>query len=166
MIHTNVDSFKRKISSTKLDIFEEFDISNPISIKNNSPEINKIVEFLSYPSIKNIDFVEGNINPNCLVSNDGNNNDLNKLVVEIEIKETMIYTTNTTSEYVYTHTIFTSKRLPISIPKYIKERSTYELYKSNRFQINPYMENIHVRKLDNSTAFRTLLLLLDIKFFI
>lgn len=166
MISTNVDSFKRKISSTKLGIFEEFDISNPISIKNSSPEINKVVEFLCYPSIKNVHFVEGSIESSLGISNDGDNNDLNKLIVEIELKETVIYTTKTISEYVHNHNMFTVKSLPISIPKIINDRNTYDLYKSKRFQVNPYIENIHVRKLDDSTIFRTILLLLDIKFFV
>ncbi|MGL4803492.1 hypothetical protein [Paraclostridium dentum] len=166
MINTNVDSFKRKISSNKLDIFEEFDISSPISIKNSSPEINKVVEFLSYPSIKNVHFVEGSIESSLGISNDCNNNDLNKLIVEIELKETVIYTTKSVSEYVHNHNIVTVKSLPVSIPKVINDRSTYELYRSKRFQVNPYIENIHVRKLDDTTIFRTMLLLLDIKFFI
>lgn len=165
MIITNVDPFTSTINSTDSNFFKEYDLSDAITICKDSPEINKVVEFLSYPTIKKIDFLNRPDTGNK-ISNEGQEFNSNSLMVEVEIKERLIYTTKTKSEYVYTYNKSTLKSLSVPIPKRIKEKSVYELFKSSRLQINPHMENIHIRKIDDANVFRTMLLLLDIKFFV
>ncbi|MGL4910956.1 MAG: hypothetical protein ACRC3Y_00860 [Romboutsia sp.] len=165
MIITNAVFCIDSITHTDSNIFKEYDLCDAINIQKENPKINKIVEYLLYPNIKKVDFFNnqdklGNIySENSLVNS-------NKLIIELDIKERAVYTTKTKSEYVYTHNINTIKTLSIEIPNKIKEKSTYELFKSSRLQINPHVENIHIRKIDDMNIYRTMLLLLEAKFFV
>lgn len=165
MIITNAVSYIDNINSSDSNFFKEYDICDAINIKVENPRINKIVEYLSYPSVEKIDFFknENNLN-NIYMENDSIN--FSKLIIELDIKERAIYTTKTKSEYVYTHNINTIKKLSIDIPSKVKEKSSYELFKSSRLQINPHVENIHIRKIDDMNIYRTMLLLLEVKFFV
>lgn len=165
MIITNVAPLTNVLNSTDSNFFKEYDLSDAINICKDSPNINKVVEFLSYPTITKIDFLN-RTNRGYEISNEGQEFNSNSLMVEIEIKERLIYTTKTKSEYVYTYSKNTLKNLEIPIPSKVKEKSSYELFKSSRLQISPHIENIHIRKIDDTNVFRTMLLLLDIKFFI
>lgn len=166
MIITNATSFYNKKTSIDSNVFEEYHMSDVISLSKDKPEINKVVEFLSYPTIKNINFLNNNIDNTYTISNEGYDNNKNKLVVELDISEKLIYTTKTQSGYVYTHNLNTIKNISISIPDHIKDKSTHELIKLGRLQINPYIENIHIRKIDVKNVYRTMLLLVEIKFFV
>lgn len=165
MIITNAVSCIDNITPTDSNIFKEYDLYDTINIQKENPKINNIVEYLSYPSIKKIDF----FNSQSKLDNIYSENSLvspSKLIIELDIKERAIYTTKTKSEYVYTHNINTIKTVSIDIPNKIKEKSTYELFKYSRLQINPHVENIHIRKIDDINIYRTMLLLLEVKFFI
>ncbi|MGL5694065.1 MAG: hypothetical protein ACRCXA_08310 [Peptostreptococcaceae bacterium] len=165
MINTNAVSCADNIIHTESNIFKEYDLCDAINIQNENPKINKIVEYLSYPNIKKIDFFNSKNKLNNIYS-EGSLVNPSKLIIELDIKERAIYTTKTKSEYVYTHNINTIKTVSIDIPDKIKEKSTYELFKSSRLQINTHVENIHIRKIDDMNIYRTILLLLEVKFFI
>lgn len=166
MITTNSNRSLNKITSTDSNIFEEYNLTEPLNLSIDKPQINKIVEFLVYPEIKNVNFINSNKEDSYIVSNEGHYNNFNKLNIELEINEKIIYTTKTKSEYVYNHNVNTLKSVSISIPEYVKEKNTYDLFKSGRIQINPYIENIHVRKINDRNVYRSILFLIEVKFFI
>ena len=165
MIITNANCSCNKISSKDSSVFEEYHLSDTIAICSDSPKMSKIVEYLSYPTISNINVISNN-SSNKLIFNEGYYNSEDKLMIEVDLQEKLIYTTKTTSGYVYQYGINMFKTLSISIPEYTKNKSTKELVKSGRVQINPYIENIHIRKIDDKTIYRTILLLLEVNFFI
>lgn len=166
MIITNIDKSISELQSTNTNIFEEYTLTEPLNLLIDSPKINKIVEFLVYPKIKNINFINNKKEDLYFLSNEGYYKNFNKLNIELDIDQKIIYTTKTKSEYVYNSSINTLKNVSIPIPESINEHNTYNLFKSGKIQINPYVENIYARKINDHNIYRAILFLIEVKFFV
>lgn len=144
---------------TNSKIFKEYNLCDVMNIPQNRPEINKVLESSVYPEVKDIKIID-TINE---TSNEGNELSGHKLIVELYMKEKVIYNTKNRAESVHAMRFDTLKSLSVVIPKEINNKSTYDLFRSGRLEVNPYVEAVHIRKIDKRNVHRTLLLFIDIK---
>ncbi|MGL4911886.1 MAG: hypothetical protein ACRC3Y_05565 [Romboutsia sp.] len=151
----NINNINTKYST----IFKEYNISHVVSIPSPKPTVKKILESVAHPEVINIK-VTDTINR---TSNEGQELSGNKLLVDFSIKGRLIYTSYGESGYVHIHNFDTLKSLAITLPKNIDSSNSQGLFKSGRLQVNPYIENVHTRKIDEQNVYTSILLFLDVK---
>lgn len=140
-------------------VFKEYDISDVIIIPSIKPSAKSIIEIVAYPTVNNIKVVE----TENIISNEGKELSGKNLIVDMNIVGRMVYISDDDKDYIYVHNFENVKSVSLAVPKNIESSDTYGLYKSGRLQVNPSIENIHARKIDDRSIYTSILLYLDVK---
>lgn len=137
----------------KEELFEEI-----LTIPSNKPDIDKVLDILTSAEvidIKPIDTLVGR-------SNEGQNLSGVKLVVELKIKEKVIYSSCKPLQGAYSAHFETYKSMFVILPEKIGNRYSCESILLGRASVVPYVEGQMARKLDCRNIFNCIMIFLDV----
>ncbi|MGL6104792.1 hypothetical protein [Romboutsia sp.] len=141
--------------------FKEVSLCEILEIDPQKPDIENILDVLVWPEIENISVVETIKG----TSYEGQKLSGIKLVVNVKLKEKVIYTADNKIQSVHAAHFEELKSVFIIVPEFINGRNIHELVKFNQINIMPYIESVYKRKLNSRSIHKCVLLILDAKIF-
>lgn len=140
--------------------FKEEGICSILCVPENKPNIESICDIFVNAKVHDIKFITTDIG----VSNEGQIITGNKLVVELLLEQKLTYVADEPTQSIFAVHYDILKSLFIVLPEYIDCKKVYDLFKSSRFTITPYIEHTDSRLLSQRSVLTCILLLLDVQF--
>ncbi|MCM8709595.1 hypothetical protein M2651_00990 [Clostridium sp. SYSU_GA19001] len=141
--------------------FTEISIPEIIKIPSQKPNIEQLVEVLVEPEIMSMRLVD----TPCLKSYEGEMLSGKKLILELKLKEKIVYVADEVSQPVHAaHYEEVMRSVFIIVPKYIDNFSIDTLLKAGKVRVSPYIEDIYAEQKDNRTIFKNITLFIDVTF--
>ncbi|MGL4772521.1 MAG: hypothetical protein ACRC2K_03055 [Clostridium sp.] len=140
--------------------FKEEEILEILTIPCQKPDIENILSVIVSAEVENIRVIDTEVGK----SNEGQNLTGKKLVVELRLKEKVTYVADECTQSVHAAHYENLKSFFVIIPNDVNGNDVCDLIRANRININPYVEAVHTRMLDNRTIFKCVLIFIDVKF--
>lgn len=146
-----------KCHKKKMRYFSQISSREIITIPDYMPDIEKIVSVIIDPKIISVRAISTMVGE----SEEGQYLSGCKLVVEIELKQKILYAADTKSQsiHVVENTILQSAY--IIVPKDIEGTEMKKLLKEHRFNVKIYIEDIVIKRMDARKIFKNIFLLLE-----
>lgn len=139
--------------------FKEELVCELLPIPEEKPEMERVLDVMVWPEVKRIDVVKTEKGQ----SNEGQQLGGVKLIVEILLKEKLMYVANRCDQPVHAVHYDTLKSIFVILPEEIDGRKVCELIRLNKIQVIPYIEKVYARMLDDRNVHKCVLLLADVK---
>lgn len=139
--------------------FKEELVCELLPIPEEKPEMERVLDVMVWPEVKRIDVVKTEKGQ----SNEGQQLGGVKLIVEILLKEKLMYVANRCDQPVHAVHYDTLKSIFVILPEEIDGRKICELIRLNKIQVIPYIEKVYARMLDDRNVHKCVLLLADVK---
>lgn len=139
--------------------FKEELICELLPIPVQKPEMERVLDVMVWPEVKRIDIVKTEKGQ----SNEGQHLGGIKLIVEVLLKEKLLYVADRCEQPVHAVHYDTLKSIFVILPEEIDGRKVCELIKLNKIQVIPYIEKVYFRMLDDRNVHKCVLLLADVK---
>ncbi len=150
----------QNIIPEKVKYFKEEAISERLVIPSQKPDIERILNVLVSAEVEDVNLVDTEVG----MSNEGQNLTGYKLVVELKLKEKVIYVADEDCQSVHSAHYESMKSIFVILPKEYNGEDVCDLVRANRIQVNPYIEATKACMLDERTIHKCVLLLVDVKF--
>lgn len=139
--------------------FKEELISEVVVLPYHRPDIQRVLDMSVWPEIINIHLVETKVG----TSNEGQNLSGLKLVVDLKLKEKLSYIADEPTQSVHTQQFEYFKSMFVIVEPKINGISVYDLVRSERLQVTPYIEAVKFRLQDKRSVHKCLMLFLDVR---
>lgn len=143
----------------KIKYFKSQSICEIVTIPKMKPDMERILKALVCPCIVNVKIIDTKKG----LSNEGQRLTGIKLIVEVNLKQKIIYVANEKTQKVHNANFETLKSMFVVLPEKINGQSVYELFDENKIKIIPCIETIYVRMIDKRTIQKCVLLFLKVK---
>lgn len=138
--------------------FKEEAICEILSISQQKPDIERILDVVVWPSIENIKLVETEVG----ISVEGQRLSGYKVIVELRIKEKITYVANEVTQSVHAAHFESLKSVFVVIPKEIDGKPTCNLIKAGKLNVTPYIEAVQTRLLDCRKIHKCVMIFVDV----
>lgn len=139
--------------------FKEEEISEVLTIPCQKPDIENILSVIVSPEVEDMRVISTEVGK----SNEGQILTGTKLVIELRIKEKITYVADEQTQSVHAAHYENLKSFFVILPNEINGQDVCDLLRANRISVNPYIEAVNTRKLDERTIFKCVLLFIDVK---
>lgn len=139
--------------------FTEISIPETIKIPSIKPDMEQLVEVIVQAEIMSMRLVD----TPCMKSFEGQMLSGKKLILELKLKEKVVYVADEASQPVHAaHYEEVMRSVFIIVPKSVDGKSMELLLKSNKVRVTPYIEDIYAVQKDKRTIFKNITLLIDV----
>lgn len=139
--------------------FKEELISKVLQIPSQKPDIERVLDVMVSASVENTKLIETPIG----MSNEGQNLSGIKLVVEVRVKQKVLYVAEEDTQSVHASHFETLHSLFVILPNQVDGSDICNLFRANRLSINPFIETNTFRALDCRNIYSSLMIFLDVK---
>lgn len=141
--------------------FKEEKFFQTIYIPKCRPDIDSICDIFIQPTVLNVKLVKTNKG----LSNEGRQLTGYELLVEVQIDEKLTYIADEPTQSVFAIDYQSLKSIHITLPECVNDKSVYDLFKSSRLTVMPFLEHTSTRKVDARTLNTCTLLFLDVQLY-
>lgn len=138
--------------------FKEESVCEVIALDDEMQDIERILEIMVDPIIRNIDLIETMEG----ISNEGQHLTGYKVLVEVTFREKVLYVPAQCNQPVQGVHVEETKTFFIIIPKKIDGISVEELFEEGHIQAKPYIEKVYGRPLDTRTIQKCMMVFIDL----
>lgn len=139
--------------------FTEISIPETIKIPEIKPDMEQLVEVIVQAEIMSMRLVD----TPCMKSFEGQMLSGKKLILELKLKEKVVYVADEADQPVHAaHYEEVMRSVFIIVPKSVDGKSIELLLKSNKVRVIPYIEDIYAVQKDKRTVFKNITLLIDV----
>lgn len=139
--------------------FTEISIPETIKIPEIKPDMEQLVEVIVQAEIMSMRLVD----TPCMKSYEGQMLSGKKLILELKLKEKVVYVADEADQPVHAaHYEEVMRSVFIIVPKSVDGKSIELLLKSNKVRVTPYIEDIYAVQKDKRTVFKNITLLIDV----
>lgn len=139
--------------------FTEISIPETVKIPDVKPDIEQLVQVIVEVEIMSMRVVD----TPCLKSFEGQMLSGKKLILELKLKEKIVYVADEASQPVHAaHYEEVMKSVFIIVPKYVDGKAIDLLLKAGKVRVTPYIEDIYAEQKDKRTVFKNITLLIDV----
>jgi Tol biopolymer transport system component len=145
-----------KFNKEKIKYFSQIGFREIITLCDNMPDIQQIISVIADPqilSMKIIETMEGKSQEGQYISGC-------KLIAEIELKQKILYSTDSTTQSIHVIENTFIQSAYIVVPKSIKGTDIKWLLKENRYYCKVFIEDIVIKKIDERNIFTNIFSLL------
>lgn len=139
--------------------FKEEEISEILPIPSQKPDIENILSVTIFPEVESMRIINTEVGR----SNEGQVLTGTELVIELKLKEKITYVADDIAQSVHAVHYENLKSFFVVLPNEVNGNDICDLLRTNRVSVNPYIEAVNVRKLDERTIFKCVLLFIDVK---
>ncbi|MGL5767547.1 MAG: hypothetical protein ACRCX8_18095 [Sarcina sp.] len=139
--------------------FKEEILDDILIIPNQKPDLDRILDITAWAEVEDYKLIETETG----LSYEGQRLTGKKLVVEVKIKEKLIYVAEVVEQSAHAAHYEKFKSIFVILPEKIGDKYICDLVRANRIQITPYVEDLCYRKLNEREIHRCLLLFVDVK---
>lgn len=143
----------------KTDYFKEEMVCEILSIPQQKPTMERLLDVMVWPEVVDIQLVKTPIGR----SFEGQYLSGAKLIVEINLKEKLTYVANEPTQSAHSAHYETLKSMFVILPEYVNDKDIFSLLRANRITVTPYVEDVCARMLDGRTVHKCVMLFLDVK---
>ena len=139
--------------------FKEVSLCEIFELPPQKPDIKTILDILVWPEIEDIsvvDTIKG-------TSYEGQKLSGTKLIVNIRLKQKIIYVADNDEQSVHAAHFEELKSVFIIVPDVVNGRNICELAKFDKINVIPFIESVYKRKLNSRSIHKCVLLILDAK---
>jgi len=141
--------------------FTEISIAEIVKIPSQKPDIEQLVEVIVEAEIMSKRVVD----TPCVKSFEGQMLSGKKLILELKLKQKIVYVADEPSQPVHAaHYEETMRSVFIIVPKLVEGKPIDKLLKANKIRVIPYIEDIYAEQKDKRTVFKNITLLIDVTF--
>jgi len=141
--------------------FTELAIPEIIKIPDIKPDIEQLVSVMVEAEISSMRLID----TPCVKSYEGQMLSGKKLVLELKLREKVVYVADEASQPVHAaHYEEVLKSVFIIVPRYVEGIPIEAMLKANRVKVTPYIEDIYAEQKDKRTVFKNITLLIDVTF--
>lgn len=139
--------------------FTEISVPEVVKIPAQKPDIEQLLEVIVEAEILSMRLVD----TPCLKSFEGQMLSGKKLVLELKLKQKLVYVADQASQPVHAaHYEEVLRSAFVIVPKYIDGKEIELLLKAGKIRITPYIEDIYAEQKDKRTVFKNITLLIDV----
>lgn len=147
---------------TNVKYFQEISVVETLKLPSDKPDIEKLSSVIISPRIISSKI----INTPVALSYEGQNLSGYKLIVQVNLEEKIKYVARLPHRSVHsTHYSNVIKSIFVVVPSEINGKSVCDLIRTNKYSINPYVEDIYAVKKDDRTIYKCVTILVDVNFF-
>lgn len=143
----------------KVECFKEELISEILTIPDNKPDMEQVLDISVWPEVQDIHLIETKVG----MSNEGQCLTGLKLVVDIKFKEKVSYVACEPTQSVHADQFECLKSIYVIVPETINDISIHDLIRSGRLQVTPYIEAIKFRMLDSRNIHKCIMVFIDVR---
>jgi len=139
--------------------FTEISILETLKIPSQKPDIEQVLSIIVEPEIISMRIAD----TICAKSYEGQLLSGKKLIMELKLKEKVVYVADETTQPAHAaHYEDVLRSVFVIVPKAIDNIPIERLLKSNKIIVYPYIEDIYVEQKDNRTIFKNITMLIDV----
>ncbi len=139
--------------------FKEEIICEVLSIPPQKPDMERLLDVMVDAEVVNVNLIETAKGR----SQEGQYLSGYKLVVEVNIKEKVMYVALEPSQSAHAAHYETLKSMFVILPEEIDGKKICDLVRANRLTVTPYVEDVCARMLDKRTIHNCVMMFLDVK---
>ncbi|WP_461204784.1 hypothetical protein [Clostridium sp. DL1XJH146] len=139
--------------------FTEISIVETLKIPPEKPDIEQVLTINVEPEILSMRIAD----TPCAVSYEGHLLSGKKLIMELKLREKVIYVADETTQPAHAaHYEDVMQSVFVVVPKQIDNIPIERLLKADRIIVSPYIEDIYAEQKDNRTVFKNITMLIDV----
>lgn len=139
--------------------FTEISIPETVTIPTQKPDVEQLVEVIVEAEIMSMRLVD----TPCLKSFEGQLLSGKKLILEVKLKQKIVYVADEASQSVHAaHYEEVMKSVFVIVPQYVDNKPMDLLLKAGKVRVTPYIEDIYAEQKDKRTVFKNITLLIDV----
>jgi len=139
--------------------FKEEIICEVLSIPPQKPDMERLLDVMVDAEVVNINLIETAKGR----SDEGQYLSGYKLVVEVNIKEKVMYVALEPTQSAHAAHYETFKSMFVILPEEIDGKKICDLVRANRLTVTPYVEDVCARMIDKRTIHKCVMMFLDVK---
>lgn len=141
--------------------FTEISIPEIVKIPVQKPDMEQLIAVTVEPEILSMRV----INTECAKSYEGQLLSGKKLVMELKLKQKIIYVADEVTQPEHAaHYEEVLRSVFVIVPKYVNNIPIERLLKAKKVIVTPYIEDIYAEQKDKRTIFKNITLLIDVTF--
>lgn len=142
-----------------IEYFKEELISEILVIPPHRPDILRVLDISVWPEVLKTHLVETKVG----TSNEGQHLSGLKLVVDLKLKQKISYVADEPTQSVHAQPFEYYKSMSVILPEKINGVNVYDLVRSGRLQITPYIEAVKFRLQDPRSVHKCVMIFLDVR---
>ncbi|MFI3209465.1 MAG: hypothetical protein R3Y64_00200 [Peptostreptococcaceae bacterium] len=142
-----------------IEYFKEELISEVIVLPQNRPDIKRVLDISVWPEVLKTHLVETKVG----TSNEGQHLSGLKLVVDLKLKQKISYVADEPTQSVHAQAFEYYKSMFVILPQQINNVDVYDLVRSGRLQVTPYIEAVKFRLQDPRSVHKCVMIFLDVR---
>jgi hypothetical protein len=140
--------------------FNQIIIYDTVQIPEEKPYMKQLLSVMVEANVISIRIVNTPVG----FSNEGQNLEGKKLIVQLNLRESIKYASDDAGEIIHVVNVEYNKNIFVVVPKFKYADSVENLLKKNRVIVKPYVQDICGKMIDNRTIFKNIDLLVDVTF--